>query len=185
MGIWSKPLFTRCTGVDGKPVDNNTVLMTFAKDDGQERIYNLRRHGADVTQGTRTFDAAIMSIHDCATIWGYFEKAELQSWEQFFTRLLEQNSHVKKAEAHFFCCDEGFPFVIYKKRGERFVRIQHGTEGHCMYSVLNYDDQGNEWKFDVEMYAKARDEHKKVFWSAMKEYCDLILLYKTGQSYPR
>ena len=184
MGIWSRPLFTRCTDKANSVVRSDRVVLSFSEDDACI-LSNLSNHSTDVTEGDRTFEEAIMATCDTAKIWGYFDKVELHSWELLFSRLMDQNPHVHEAEAHFYCIDSHFPYVIYKERGGP-VRIQHGTDGHCLYCNLDFGaEEGEEWKFDKDMYRMARDGHDSVFWNAMEEYCDISLLMRTGQCYPR
>lgn len=177
MGVWSYPLFTRCYDAEGKVVDKEAVVMTFYKTDHEQDMGNLHWHNTDVMEGTRTFEAAIMNTCDCAKIWGYLDSRELKCWDAFFTRLLEQNPRVYRAEAHFYCVDSALPYYIFKKRNGanqqslNRIRIRHGSPGHCLFYVLNFDaEEGEEWKFNPEMYQVARDEHDNLFDLAMDEY---------------
>lgn len=194
MGIWSRPLFTRCTGDDGEAVPAESVNVTFTRDDFVKMDF-LHYNKTDVSVGTRTFDQVIMATCDTARIWGYFDKEELMCWDALFLLTLHQNPRVRNIEAHFYCADHEHPFVIIMNRGERrgsdaheVVHVEHGSTGHCLYSEIHYSSAefgGDQCVFVPEMYMKAREEHENLFWDCMEEYCDIICLYQTGQPYKR
>lgn len=163
MGIWSEPLFTVCYNKDNKIIPNDDVKLNF------ENTHIRLDHNVTVS-GTTTFQESIMSICDCAKIFGYLDDDELNGWNIYFNLLFEQNPNIVHAQAHFFCSDFEFPYVIHKNTTSP-VKIEKGVSRHALYTKVNLQCDLEEecpFAFDVEMYKNILFNYPKIFWSEME-----------------
>lgn len=177
MGVWSIPLTTRCYDKEGKLINSENICIDFSKvtQNQTNYIHKLEGHNT-IVEGITTFEKSIMATCNSSRIWGYFDIEEKHGWKQYFTILLNQNPNVYDAQAHFYCEDFNFPYVIRMKRNMK-LSIKRGHYEHIMYSTINYDATEDEEfiSFSKDLYFKALDYPKK-FWSVM------ITFYKDGMS---
>lgn len=134
MGIDSAPLTTRCVDASGAVVPPATVMLDFTACRDARWLDKLTNHGMFEDRMTPcAFHEGVMGTYDTAKIWGYLEAEELQAWTQLFRLLFAQNPRVVQAQAHFFCTDEGFPYVILCHASDGVPRALVGSLGHCLY----------------------------------------------------
>lgn len=153
MGIWSEPVFAVCYNKEKQIIDSEKVILTFPNkscknerivvfDDKTRKEFGLASHGV-IIRGKTTFKESIMAISNCAKIYGYFDKVEVEMWNSYFSLLFNQNPDVFIAAAHFYCIDDNLPFYIISKRDKpQKIQVFGGTsDSQCvLYTDIIYDD---------------------------------------------
>jgi len=169
MGIWSYPITAVCYTKDEKEIEPENVKLDFTNVDKHSPIYKLSDHEV-IVEGNTTFYDSIMATCDTAKIWGYFIEDEINAWTKYFDLLFKQNEKVNKAQAHFFCSDDEFPYIISKEKDEK-IKFYSGRTHNVLYTKLNIDCDLNEEEvfiFDIEAYKKALHKYPKIFWMEIR-----------------
>lgn len=173
MGVWSEPVFAICYDNNKNIIDSKTVMLDFTNLDEDDLIIRLSSHGT-IVNGKTTFHESIMDTCNTAKIYGYLTKDELDAWSDYFNLLFEQNEAVDLANAHFYCSDNEFPYIISMHRDDKSVKIYTGQRGNILYSKIETKDGETYISFDKDLYVKNTLEHRKL----MKCYitlCDNLM----------
>lgn len=164
MGIWSEPLGTFCKNLDGSVIPGSQVVLEIKEDSPARR---LESHATGVL-GRTTFEASIMATCDTAKIYGYLCAAEFEAWEDYFTTLMEQNPNLGLAEAHFYCCDYGFPYFIRRERDNNHTSWHKVYRGNlACYTFQSQDEDPEELRLDLVF-------HKGSYMAMVRDHRDRL-----------
>ena len=168
MGIWSYPITAVCYTKDEKEIEPENVKLDFTNVKEDSIIKKLGNHEV-IVEGITTFYDSIMATCDSAKIWGNLTEDELYAWTKYFDLLFKQNKKVNKAQAHFYCMDCKFPYIISKEKDDE-IKIYSGEKYNVLYTKLDIEcdpDKNEPFIFDEEAYEKALHKYPAIFWIVM------------------
>lgn len=182
MGILSAPVCVYVVDIAGHPVDPAAVTVLVEVPD------HLARHGLcqprTGSQYSGSLQAAFASAHPVSSVYGYLSRAEINAWKELFEAVFDQHRHVAQVEAHWWCADEEFPFVLVQRRPEVSdmvitdgMGVVRGADpvlfvGHlwsALWSTVALADVDPvDVTFDMDKYQTVRARYPESFWMSMQ-----------------
>lgn len=182
MGVYSVPLLTVGYGKEGERVPVGEIRVDFTRIAKNNPVKSLDCEGI-IVAGKTTFDESIMAIGgDGSKIYGYFSVHKIEAWNNYFGIIFKQNDNVNELQAHFFCEDGDFPYIVKCERNGKAC-VKQGEVHSCLYTTLNYkgdldpeedDDYDHPFAFDINKYRENLYEHPRIFWFGMADVTNKV-----------